>query len=159
MGREGGTTRGSERPASRTFYSWFPPLSILVSASLTHFYCKIITRYCKVFLNLFWFLPPFDAASCLLFSCLLSPGLPHNCAFNIVVQFYDFFCRPHDSAEQKISMHCSENGLVNTLQMLTTLYPESVSNTEVFLLGQVKSKMRSFYFSQHYLTNFMLKNP
>ena len=67
------------------------------------------------------------------------------------VTVLNFFCRSHDSAEQKISVHCSEDGLINTLQMLTSLYPEAVNNIEMFPLGQVSSNVTSFYFSQHYL--------
>ncbi|KAL9981007.1 hypothetical protein ACROYT_G009659 [Oculina patagonica] len=49
----------------------------------------------------------------------------------------DAMTRPYDSAEQKISMHCSENGLVNILQMLASQYSEAVSNIEMFPLGQI----------------------
>ncbi|KAJ7333837.1 NGG1 interacting factor [Desmophyllum pertusum] len=45
--------------------------------------------------------------------------------------------RPHDSAEQQISIHCSESGLVNTLQMFASLFPEAVSKTEVLPLVQI----------------------
>ncbi len=57
-----------------------------------------------------------------------------------------FFCRPHDSAEQKISVHCSENGLVNILQMLASQYSEAVSNIEMVPLGQVSSKSQLLIF-------------
>lgn len=45
--------------------------------------------------------------------------------------------RPSDSAEQKISVLCSENGLVNILQLLTSQFPEAASKTELFPLGQI----------------------
>jgi len=50
---------------------------------------------------------------------------------------WETITRPPDLAEEKISILCSENGLVNTLQMLTSQFPEAASNTEMFPLGQI----------------------
>ena len=46
---EWGETGGSETPASRTFYSRFPPPSVGVPASLFYFYCKILLNISKFF--------------------------------------------------------------------------------------------------------------
>ena len=50
------------------------------------------------------------------------------------------FCilfRLDNTAEEKVSLHCTESGLVNTFQMLTYLFPEVVAKTEVIPLAQV----------------------
>ena len=72
-----------------------------------------------------------------------------DCPMFIYAQgFINNFYRPSDSAEQKISVLCSENGLVNTLQLLISQFPEAASKTELFPLGQVIYYMLNFLFFQ-----------
>ncbi|KAM7433865.1 NGG1 interacting factor variant 2 [Porites harrisoni] len=45
--------------------------------------------------------------------------------------------RPQGLTEQQLSLHCSESGLVDTLQTLTSLLPEALGNVEVVPLAQI----------------------
>ena len=63
--------------------------------------------------------------------CLLANG-------KIVICLLLF--RPDGFAEKQISMHCSESGLVTTLQVLTSLLPEAAGKTEVIPLAEVSLK-------------------
>ena len=52
MGTKGGLNLPlpvSSTPASSKFYSCFPPLSVVVPSSLSHFYCKILRNVAKFF--------------------------------------------------------------------------------------------------------------
>ena len=49
IGTSVGGDRGSETPASRAFYSRFPPPSVGVPASLFYFYCKMLRDIAKFF--------------------------------------------------------------------------------------------------------------
>ena len=52
MGGQGGLNLPlpvSSTPASRTFNTRFPPLSVVLSSSLSHFYCKILRNVAKYF--------------------------------------------------------------------------------------------------------------
>ena len=69
--------------------SRFPPLSIVVLSSLSHFYCKIlrnVTKYYKILRNVSQFLPvtatfrlPLPALSSQAFRPIRSPRLPPSC--------------------------------------------------------------------------------
>lgn len=84
---------GSEPPASCACYSWFLPLSVLLPASCSHLYCKILGKYC----NMFSQLPLVPATLGILLPALFStafrpfsPGLPPSC-LTLLYHSYDTF--------------------------------------------------------------------
>ena len=62
-------------------------------------------------------------------------------SFKNLQRSYHCFYRPQGLTEQQLSLHCSESGLVDTLQTLTSLLPEALGKVEVVPLAQVKNIM------------------
>ena len=93
--RERGRGGGSEPPASCACYSWFLPLSVVLPASCSHLYCKILGKYCKIFSQL----PLVPATLGILLSTLFSPAFrpfllvsrPPVSPFYTIVMIHDTF--------------------------------------------------------------------